>query len=149
MASRPPTVRSLYRSVSPPEISEPVEPEPTAEPVREIPPVNLAAIAVVEPVAEPEPIAVIEVADSPEITPVEAVVPEAIPEMVSTADLLGESVEPPRPLPKLDIISLERIDRSKLPVRVSRSWRYSISRWAYRWWLWTREAFRHCFPTLK
>ena len=139
-------MRSLYRSVPPLEPSDPVEPEPTVEPAHEIPPIDLAAITVVEPVTEPEPITASEVVEHPAPTIVEAAVMESIPETVTTADLLGESVEAPRPLPKLDIISLERIDRSKLPARSSRSWRYSISRWAYRWWLWTREAFRHCFP---
>lgn len=149
MASRPPTVRSLYRSVPPLEPSDPVEPEPTVEPTHEIAPVDLAAIAVVEPVIEPEPITASEAVEPPVIIPAETAVTEVLSETVTSADLLGESVEAPRPLPKLDIISLERIDRSKLPARSSRSWRYSISRWAYRWWLWTREAFRHCFPTLK
>ena len=149
MASRPPTVRSLYRSVPPPEPTLPEEPAPPDEPVAELPPVELAAIAVMEPVIEPAPMPTSDVVEPVVTTAEKPVVADVIPPIVSASDLLGETVEPAVPPPALEIISLERIDRSQLPARGSRTWRYSLSRWAYRWWLWTQEAFRHCFPTSK
>lgn len=123
----------------PPEIVETV----ALEPVSEVPPIDIAAIAVVEPVMEPELIAVNAVIDPPITAPVEILPAEEI------ADVVAEPVEVPMPPPALEILSLERVDKTMLPSRAPRSWRYSVSRWAYRWWLWTREAFRNCFPVSK
>ncbi len=89
------------------------------------------------------------VIDPPATELVDAPGSEAIAEAVAQTDVIPDAIEMSPPLPALEIISLERIDRSNLPARAPQSWRYSISRWAYRWWLWTRETFRHCFPVSK
>ncbi|HET6424630.1 MAG TPA: hypothetical protein VFG20_13155 [Planctomycetaceae bacterium] len=143
MASRPPTVRSLYRSTPPPEFIETVEPEPT---VAEIPPVELAAISIIEPVMEPALSATDAVNESPPMpTAVDSIMP--VEQIVAVDEPTVEPVEAPAVvLPKLEILSLERVPSTGPLTHPAQSWRHSISRWAYRWWLWTREAFRQCFP---